>query len=223
MRTTVLIFATMLAACEPNASSGSASASASAVAPSPATRSDEQGQGEGEAPVVSEATRKNVRAFFDDIGDRSAAAVREVGKRKPKSQVAFADAVGLAAPAAVAMHDDLREKRGVSVEDYTSVMAEAAFAEDVGTRVMKKVDAALTEVGYDKLPDADADECTAVARRLAELSGEDARTSGLRGAMTVSFRPCRKILPKHVAACLPDPGKPTDMNAYDACVKKGAE
>lgn len=192
----------------PPASGAAASASAAGSAPQKVT--------------VTDKDRENILAFFAEVGDRTAAAMQKVGDSKPKSRVTYVEPLTLATPGAFPLHADLFEKKGLDLEVFTEAMSDPAFEKEALAKVQQKVEPHLKEMAAANLPELHADDCVALARRLVELVEGGGKTAPLRGPLSQSMVKCVSLLPKHVSDCLPEPRKPSTLEAYDACVAKGA-
>jgi hypothetical protein len=182
------------------------------------------GSASGDArPTVTDKDRENVLAFFDEVGDRTAAAMKKVADTKPKSRIAYAEPMLLATPVAFPAHADLFEKHGLTLDKFGEVMADPAFEERALASVKKKVEPYTTEIARANLPEVDAEGCTTLARRLIELRQVGPSTAALgRTLAQQSFIRCPPVLPKNVSDCLPTPAKPSSLQEYDACIAKGA-
>jgi hypothetical protein len=174
-------------------------------------------------PVVTDKDRENVLAFFADVGDRTAAAVTKVAASKPKSKIAYAEALLLATPVAFPSHSDLFDKHGLTLDVFTEVMSDPAFEERALASVQKKLEPFMKDVAAQALPEVDAEDCTALARRIIELRQVGPSTAALGKTLAQqSFIRCGSVLPKHVSECLPKPNKPSTLQEYDACIAKAA-
>lgn len=203
-----------LVACDDPAAgpAGSGSAPASAAAPSSLAPAS--------SAKASEAQRERVRSFFEDVAARSVAAVEAATKAGAKSRAGYAEAAALSTPAAFYSHADLFEKYGLTLDKFDAVMQDDAFADEVVKVSMQPLREKLSALG--ELPKTDEADCTRLARRMVELAAQGPKTSGLRAALGGPYSDCVGELPKHVTACIPDPTAKLDLDAYDACVAKGA-
>jgi hypothetical protein len=200
---------------EPGPAAGGQAASASAAA---------LGSASGAArPAVTDKDRENVLAFFGEVGDRTAEALKKVADERPKSKIAYAEPLLLTTPVAFPMHSDLFEKHGLTLDVFTDVTADPAFEERALATVQKKIEPYMTAMTQANLPEVDAEDCTKLARRIIELRQVGPSTASLgRTLAQQSFIRCPPVLPKHVSECLPKPTKPSTLQEYDACVAKGA-
>ena len=176
------------------------------------------------APASSSVTEKErdaVVAFFADVGERSAAAMKKVGDTKPKSKLAYAEALALVTPAAFPSHTDLFEKHGLDLDRFTVAMSDPAVEARALAALRSKIEPVQAALLTQDLPEVDPDDCTALARRLIELREAGPSKVALGGTLAPSFVPCATVVPRHVGACLPSPAKPATVAAFDACVAAG--
>ena len=206
----VLVVSLAMGCSEPSPASD---ASASAEVPSAA----------GSSAAVKEKDREAVVAFFTDVGERTAAAIKKVSDTKPKSKVAYAEALLLATPAAFPVHKDLFEKHGLDLDRFTVIMADASLEERALGVMRAKIEPLQKEMAAQNLPETDPDDCTALARRLIELREGGPESAPIGRALAPSFMACATVVPKHVNACLPTPAKPATVKEFDACVAAAAK
>lgn len=165
---------------------------------------------------TEERRRTRVLGFFDDVADRMVEAVRQVSASKPKSRVAYVEALALATPAAMPLHADLVEKWQTNMLEVGAAMLEPGFQEAMLKNLQPRLEAAMKEVAAPSLSEVDATDCTRLARRLVELAGEGRTMKGMLAVLAPAFLPCAPVLPPEVAAC--QPTGPMSLAAYDACV-----
>ncbi|NUP10480.1 MAG: hypothetical protein HOW73_30900 [Polyangiaceae bacterium] len=215
-------FLVLLAACSSEPDTTAASGSATTGGGS-AVVSSSAAPVASAAPRVTEEQTKQVLGFFDDVGDRTVAAIKKVSESKPKSRLAYAEAFALSTPAAFAAHIDVFEKRGLSPDVFEAAMADREIVEKATANLQKKIEPAMKEVTALDLPAVDVDDCTVFARRMVELAAEGPKSSGLVAALSPKFVECVPILPKHITECLPQPPKPVTLADYDECVAKAGK
>jgi hypothetical protein len=167
-------------------------------------------------PSTEERRRTRVLGFFDDVADRVVEAVQQVSSSKPKSRVAYVEALALATPAAMPLHADLAEKWQTNTLEVAAAMLEPGFQEAMLKNLQPRLESAMKEVTAQSLAEVDATDCTRLARRLVELTGEGRTMKGMLAVLAPAFLPCAPVLPPEVAAC--QPTGPTSLAAYDACV-----
>ena len=114
------------------------------------------------------------------------------------------------------------EKAEEADDKFTEVMADPAVEKRALASLQAKLEPFTKEIAASSLPEVDPDDCVALARRLIELRQEGPSKASIGRTLAHSFIPCGTLLPKHVANCLPTPAKPATVEAYDACVAKGA-
>jgi hypothetical protein len=210
----VFTVALLVGCSDPVASAGSAVASSSGSAPSSAKATT--------AAPITEKEREAVAAFFADVGERGAAAMKKVAETKPKSKVAYAEALLLVTPVAFPAHKDLFAKHGLDLERFTVLMADPAVEEKALSALRAKVEPVQKELAMQDLPATDPEGCITLARRLVELQQAGPSQAPLGRALAPSLVSCVPVMPKHVGACLPtNPANPTTVEAFDACVAAG--
>ncbi len=188
----------------PSASAATASvATASATLPTPSA-----------AAATSDSDA--VVALFADMGDRTAAAIKRVSETKPRSKVAYAEALALATPAGFATHSDLIEKHGLDQRRFSAVMADQAARERALAAMQAKLEPLVKDLDAAKLPEVDPTDCTALARRLLELRAGGPSKAPLGQALAPIFADCATVVPKNVSDCLG--AKPATVEAFDRCV-----
>ncbi len=171
---------------------------------------------------MTENERENVVGFFEEVGDRTAAALKKVADAKPKSKIAYAEPFLMATPVAFPAHQDLFDKRGLTLDRFTEVMADPAVEKRALAVLQAKMEPFQKEIAAQNLPETDPDDCTALARRLIELRQAGPSKAPIGRTLAQSFMPCASVVPKHVSECMPSPAKPSSVEEFDACVAKGA-
>lgn len=196
---------------EAGSSAGQAAQSASAAV-----------SGAGASSAVTDKDREAVIAFFEGVGDRTAAALKKVADSKPMSRIAYAEPLLLSTPAAFPAHSDLFDKHGLTLDRFTVVMADPKVEERALAALRAKIEPLQKELAAQSLPETDPEDCTALARRLIELRNAGPNKAPIANALAPSFVSCATVVPAHVSACLPTPAKPSTLQEFDACVAKGA-
>lgn len=172
--------------------------------------------------VVTPELQAKVLALFADLADRSVAAAEEATKAGAKSRVAYAYALALATPAGFSAAEDLQKKHGVSSRMIAAAMRDETFLAKVKDVFGAKLEPIVKDLDDKNLEKTDKADCERFARKLVELAAAGRATNDLRAALAPVFGPCVPELPKHVVECLPQPTSPITVEAYDACLAKGA-